>query len=145
MAVKTKNSTKKSSAVRSQAAANGKKATAKVRVISSKLAYKGKVFSVYTDKELEDIRKRDRKPVNHIFRLPYVGAADASILIKPMLSSTGVIAITPAAGLVSTHAHTIRPARPHRTADSRFVAPTPTIAPVIVCVVLTGMPQCVAS
>ena len=49
-----------------------------------------------------------------------------------------------AAGIVSTHAHTIRPAIPHRTADSRCVAPTPTIEPVIVCVVLTGMPKCVA-
>src|SRR4051812_40278666 len=54
-------------------------------------------------------------------------------------------AITPDAGMVRIHAQTIRPARPHRTADSRFVAPTPTIEPVIVCVVLTGIPQCVAS
>ena len=28
----------------------------------------------------------------------------------------------------------------HRTAESRRLAPTPTIAPVIVCVVLTGIP-----
>src|SRR5262245_37621579 len=38
-----------------------------------------------------------------------------------------------AAGIVNTHAHTIWPATPHRTADSRRVAPTPTIAPVIAC------------
>src|SRR4051812_40632802 len=44
-------------------------------------------------------------------------------------------------GIVRTHAQTIRPAIPHRTADNRFVAPTPTIAPVIVCVVLTGTPS----
>ena len=44
----------------------------------------------------------------------------------------------PAAGIVRTHAQTMRPATPHRTADKRFVAPTPTIEPVIVCVVLTG-------
>ena len=42
--------------------------------------------------------------------------------------------------MVSTHAHTIRRATPQRTADNRCVAPTPTIAPVIVCVVLTGIP-----
>src|SRR5262252_10059052 len=42
------------------------------------------------------------------------------------------------------HAHTMRPASPHRTAESRCVAPTPTIEPVIVCVVLTGMPKWVA-
>jgi hypothetical protein len=43
-------------------------------------------------------------------------------------------------GIVSTQAHTIRPAMPQRTAESRLAAPTPTIAPVIVWVVLTGMP-----
>jgi hypothetical protein len=48
------------------------------------------------------------------------------------------------AGMVSTHAQTILPATPQRTAESRVVAPTPTIAPVIVCVVLTGMPKRVA-
>src|SRR6266568_4816306 len=44
------------------------------------------------------------------------------------------------AGIVSTQAHTIRRATPQRTAERRVVAPTPTIAPVIVCVVLTGIP-----
>ena len=48
------------------------------------------------------------------------------------------------AGIVSTHAHTIRPATPQRTADRRRIEPTPMIAPVIVCVVLTGTPRCVA-
>src|SRR5215217_9533986 len=49
-----------------------------------------------------------------------------------------------AAGIVSIQAHTIRPATPHLTADSRRVAPTPTIEPVIVCVVETGVPVSVA-
>src|ERR1700674_4534114 len=49
-------------------------------------------------------------------------------------------AIVPAAGIVRIQAHSIRPATPHLTADSRRVAPTPTIAPVIVCVVETGVP-----
>ena len=52
--------------------------------------------------------------------------------------------ITPAAaaeaGIVMIHAQTIRRATPQRTADSRWIAPTPIIAPVIVCVVLTGIP-----
>ena len=43
-------------------------------------------------------------------------------------------------GIVSTHAQIIDPATPQRTAVSRLVAPTPITAPVIVCVVLTGMP-----
>src|SRR5512143_2307075 len=47
-------------------------------------------------------------------------------------------------GIVSTQAQTMRPATPHFTAESRLVAPTPTIAPVIVWVVETGMPDSVA-
>ena len=50
MAVKIKKQTKKLSAPKPRATASGKKAAAKARLISSKLAYKGKVFSVYTDK-----------------------------------------------------------------------------------------------
>ena len=46
-----------------------------------------------------------------------------------------------AIGMVSTQAQTIWPATPQRTAESRRVEPTPMIAPVIVCVVLTGMPN----
>src|SRR5687768_6703837 len=42
--------------------------------------------------------------------------------------------------MVKTHAQTILPATPHLTADRRRVAPTPTMAPVIVCVVDTGVP-----
>src|SRR5579862_8233133 len=34
----------------------------------------------------------------------------------------------------------MRLAIPQRTADDRWTAPTPTMAPVIVCVVLTGIP-----
>src|SRR3954449_8031977 len=44
-------------------------------------------------------------------------------------------------GIVRAQAHTIRRATPQRTAESRCAAPTPTIAPVIVCVVLTGTPS----
>src|SRR6478735_6029729 len=47
-------------------------------------------------------------------------------------------------GIVSTHAHTMRPATPQRTADALVTEPTPTIAPVIVWVVDTGMPRFVA-
>src|SRR6058998_3783515 len=44
------------------------------------------------------------------------------------------------AGIVRIHAQTIRPATPQRTAEKRWIAPTPMIEPVIVCVVLTGIP-----
>jgi hypothetical protein len=43
-------------------------------------------------------------------------------------------------GMVNIHAQMIFPATPQRTAVIRLVAPTPTIAPVTVWVVLTGIP-----
>ncbi|MGN6370898.1 MAG: secretin and TonB N-terminal domain-containing protein [Phycisphaerae bacterium] len=56
---------------------------------------KGNFIYVYTQKELDEIRKRDRHSVNRVYRLHYVNATDALALIKPMLSSTGTYAITP--------------------------------------------------
>jgi ADP-ribose pyrophosphatase len=50
MAAPKKNTTKKPSAPKPESATGKKKAQKKARLISSKLAYKGKVFSVYTDK-----------------------------------------------------------------------------------------------
>ena len=47
----------------------------------------------------------------------------------------------PLIGMVSIHAQTRLIVTPHLTALIRFVAPTPTIAPVSVCVVLTGIPS----
>ena len=44
---------KKTSAPKPQPPTNKKKSTAKAKLISSKLSYKGKVFSVFTDKVLE--------------------------------------------------------------------------------------------
>ncbi len=49
------------------------------------------------------------------------------------------------AGIVKIHAHTILPATPQRTAEVLRAAPTPTMAPVIVCVVDTGMPNALDS
>ena len=45
-------------------------------------------------------------------------------------------------GIVSTQAHNKFTVTPQRTALNLFVAPTPIIAPVMVCVVLTGIPIC---
>src|SRR5262245_42204954 len=47
-------------------------------------------------------------------------------------------------GMVRIQAQTIRPATPQRTAEAFCTEPTPTIAPVIVWVVDTGMPRWVA-
>src|SRR5207249_4069093 len=46
-----------------------------------------------------------------------------------------------AAGIGRSHAHTTCPATPQRTAERRWAAPTPEIAPVMVWVVLTGIPK----
>jgi len=48
-------------------------------------------------------------------------------------------------GIVSTQAQTMVPAMFQRTAESRLLAPTPAMAPVMVCVVLTGTPNADAS
>src|SRR3569623_597019 len=52
-----------------------------------------------------------------------------------------IAAMKAEAGMVNIQAQTILPAIPHRTADIFFAEPTPTIAPVMVCVVDTGMPS----
>ena len=56
---------------------------------------KGNFIYVYSQKELDDQAKNNRKPANKIFHLKYVNAADAAAIIKPALSSTGQIALTP--------------------------------------------------
>ena len=43
--------------------------------------------------------------------------------------------------MVVAQATTTFAATPQRTAESRWVAPTPMMPPVIVCVVLIGMPK----
>ena len=48
------------------------------------------------------------------------------------------------AGMVRIQAQMMRLATPQRTAERRLIDPTPMMAPVIVCVVLTGTPRCVA-
>src|SRR5579884_2026329 len=48
-------------------------------------------------------------------------------------------------GIVTTHATTIRPAIPQRTADNRLVAPTPRIAEEMTWVVETGIPRRLAT
>ena len=44
-------------------------------------------------------------------------------------------------GMVKIHAHAIFPATPQRTAVNLLKDPTPMIEPVMVCVVLTGIPS----
>ena len=51
-------------------------------------------------------------------------------------------AIKPLIGIVRIQAQRRLTVTPHRTADNRFVAPTPIIEPVMVWVVLTGILKC---
>src|SRR6266498_429982 len=60
--------------------------------------------------------------------------------LKKRIAQNVAAPTTADAGMVKIHAATMRRAIPQRTADNRVVAPTPTIAPVMVCVVLTGIP-----
>ena len=53
--------------------------------------------------------------------------------------------MAPHTGKVRIHAVTISNVTPQRTAENRLVAPTPTMAVLIVCVVLKGMPNRVAN
>src|SRR5205814_2466392 len=55
-----------------------------------------------------------------------------------------IAAMKAEAGMVKIHAQTMLPATPQRTVDMLRVDPTPTMAPVIVCVVETGMPSSLA-
>ena len=54
--------------------------------------------------------------------------------------------VTPATsaeiGMVKIQAHSKLMVIPHRTAETLLVSPTPIIAPVMVCVVDTGIPKC---
>src|SRR5947209_14116664 len=52
--------------------------------------------------------------------------------LNSLISQNSAAATAADAGIVKIHAQTIFPATPQRTADNLCVAPTPTIAPVIV-------------
>src|SRR5450830_387638 len=59
-------------------------------------------------------------------------------------SHHAIAAMKAEAGMVKIQAHTILPATPQRTADIFCAEPTPTMAPVMVCVVETGTPRALA-
>ncbi len=59
---------------------------------------KGKFIYVYSAKEIEQLEKEARQTQTAVFRLSYTTAADAKVMITPVLSKDGgEIAITPAA------------------------------------------------
>ena len=64
-----------------------------------------------------------------------------AIKCTTLKSHTAATAMRADAGIVKIQATTIPLATPHRTAETRTEDPTPMIAPVIVCVVETGIPK----
>ena len=60
--------------------------------------------------------------------------------MKRWMTQKQTAAASPAPGKVSTQAPTMLPATPQRTAERRFVEPTPMIADVMVWVVEIGAP-----
>src|SRR5262249_18298800 len=55
---------------------------------------KGNFIYVYTAKEIEDIKKKERQTVAEVFRLYYTPAANAATMIKPALSTDGQVSFT---------------------------------------------------
>jgi type IV pilus assembly protein PilQ len=55
---------------------------------------KGNVIYVYTAKEIQDMEKAARVTKTEVFRLYYTPAANASVMIKPVLSTEAQVALT---------------------------------------------------
>jgi len=58
---------------------------------------KGAFIYVYTSEQLQEIKDAERKVIVKVFHLSYITAKDAEALIRPILSTDGTIALTPAA------------------------------------------------
>ena len=59
---------------------------------------KGTIY-IYTPEQKAAILKAKIKPVPRAFKLAYISAADAQVLITPALSEVGSVAVSPAAGI----------------------------------------------
>ena len=58
---------------------------------------KGNVIYVYTAKEVQEMEKANRVTKTEVFRLYYTPAANAAVMIKPVLSAEAQVAMTTAA------------------------------------------------
>jgi hypothetical protein len=82
-----------------------------------------------------ELRRRFSRIAIHVFKSTKIDYQSNMPSFHP------AAAIRAEAGIVKTHAITIFCATPQCTARARVAEPTPTIAPVIVCVVDTGIPN----
>ena len=87
------------------------------------------------------VEKLDLTPISKIDPTPLTVDPTPIIYLRITTILYAKADIKAVQGIVSTHAQIILPATPHLTALMRFNEPIPTIEPVIVCVVLTGMPK----
>jgi type IV pilus assembly protein PilQ len=55
---------------------------------------KGNFIYVYTQQELDEMDKAQRKPTTKIIRLNYINATDAQAFVTPLLSAAGAISVT---------------------------------------------------
>jgi type IV pilus assembly protein PilQ len=62
-----------------------------------KYEQEGQLIKVYTEEEYKKIKEDKARMVHKVFTLYYISAAEASKLIKPVLSSSGKIEVTSAA------------------------------------------------
>src|SRR6188768_3544587 len=69
----------------------------------------------------------------------YTGAQNSPMIVITANDSAAL------SGIVRTQATTMLPATPHRTAEIRFVAPTPMMHALMQCVVETGTPRRLAT
>lgn len=65
--------------------------------VNFKYEQKGQLIKVYTEEEYKKIKEDKGRMIYRVFTLYYISAAEASKLIKPVLSSSGKIEVTSAA------------------------------------------------
>lgn len=70
-----------------------------LRTTGFKCEEKGNFVYVYTADQYDKLRKDERKLETRWFRLRYLNANDAKVLIAPVLSSDASVAVTPAAAV----------------------------------------------
>lgn len=86
---------------------------------------KGNVVYVYTVKEAADMDKSERKTSTEVFHLFYANAANAQVMIKPVLSEAGQVAITQPALVGITSDGTNAGGNAHATEDLMVITDYP--------------------
>jgi len=86
---------------------------------------KGNVIYVYTQREIQEMEKAARVTKTEVFRLYYTPAANAAVMIKPVLSTEAQVAMTTAAVAGITGEATDTGGNSHATEDILVVTDYP--------------------